>query len=286
VTAPGGSSAPSDLPVLRVDGLSVGYGRDSVVLHDISIDVPQRSVVAVLGANGAGKTTLVRSITGLLTLHGGRLHGGTIRISGRDVTGSPPHRIVASGVAQVPEGRLVFPNLSVSDNLRVGGATCTRTQLNVRLGQVYDLFPVLRERRKQHVGLMSGGEQQMVAIGRALMAAPKLLVLDEVSLGLAPRAVQAIFERLAHARELLGTAMLVIEQNAPLAMELADYVYVLESGRVAISGSSEDMSRDRRVQEAYLGVSGTERRTDAAHVGSPRTASSDEGGASDDSAAP
>ncbi len=198
--------------ILDVQNLSAGYGRMGLVLDGISLSVPEGQIVALLGANGAGKTTLIRAIAGLMSLHGGRLAEGRVMVAGEDASRLPADRIVRLGVAHVPEGRLVFRTLSVADNLAVGAAVLPRSRRNERMDAIYDLFPRLAERRSQPAGLLSGGEQQMLAVGRALAAAPRLMLIDELSLGLAPLIVRAIYERLRQILTSFGTSMLVVEQ--------------------------------------------------------------------------
>jgi branched-chain amino acid transport system ATP-binding protein len=241
-------------PVLDISGLSVAYGRKAVALSDASITVPKGSIVALIGANGAGKSTLIRSVSGLIGLHGGTIVGGEVRLDGKAITELPADRIVRMGMGQVPEGRLVFKNLTVAENLEVGGAILPRSTLKNRLDAVYDLFPRLAERRDQAAGLMSGGEQQMLALGRALAASPRILLIDELSLGLAPLIVSAIYKQLSKVRDDFGTALLVVEQNARLALRICDYAYVLERGVVIMHGTATEISSSARMREAYLGA--------------------------------
>ncbi len=241
--------------ILDVQNLSAGYGRMGLVLDGISLSVPEGQIVALLGANGAGKTTLIRAIAGLMSLHGGRLAEGRVMVAGEDASRLPADRIVRLGVAHVPEGRLVFRTLSVADNLAVGAAVLPRSRRNERMDAIYDLFPRLAERRSQPAGLLSGGEQQMLAVGRALAAAPRLMLIDELSLGLAPLIVRAIYERLRQILTSFGTSMLVVEQNARLALQYCDQAYVLEGGRIALSGAAEALKTDPRMQDLYLGAS-------------------------------
>ena len=195
-------------PILEVKGLSVGYARKGLALEDVSLSVPGGSIVALLGANGAGKTTLIRAITGLLGLHHGHIEQGSVMLSGQAILGLPSHKLVRMGMAQVPEGRLVFKQLSVEDNLSVGAAILPRSQVKERMDAVYSLFPRLLERRTQAAGWLSGGEQQMLALGRALVSGPKLLLVDELSLGLAPLIVQSIYKQLRVVAQTMGTSML------------------------------------------------------------------------------
>jgi branched-chain amino acid transport system ATP-binding protein len=248
-------------PLLTVDNIEVAYGV-SLALRGVSFTVPDHGAVALLGPNGAGKTTTIRAISGLLDLHHGTIRDGEVRLDGTTLNAMKPHKIVAAGVAQVPEGRHVFKELSVEENLLVGASARSGGSTDETMTQVFDLFPRLKERFKQQAGWLSGGEQQMVAIGRALMASPRLLLLDEVSLGLAPLVIEDIFERLREVRRDLGTAMLLVEQNARVALGFADYGYILESGRIALEGPSEALRDDPTVKESYLGA-----RRDGATVG-------------------
>jgi branched-chain amino acid transport system ATP-binding protein len=248
--APGTGSAA---PLLVADNVEVVYGV-SLALRGISFVVPENGAVALLGPNGAGKTTTIRAISGLLDLHHGSIRDGEIRLDGVSLKGMRTDRIVGAGVAQVPEGRHVFKELTVEENLRVGASARVKPGVDDTMAQIFDLFPRLKERFKQQAGWLSGGEQQMVAIGRALMAAPRLLLLDEVSLGLAPLVIEDIFERLREVRRDLGTAMLLVEQNARVALGFAEYGYILESGRIALEGPSGALRDDPTVRESYLGA--------------------------------
>lgn len=240
--------------LLVVDNLSVGYARKGLALENVSLKVPAGSIVTLLGANGAGKTTLIRAVTGLLDIHGGRTTGGSIRLQDRPIGGLPAHKRVRLGMTQSPEGRLTFKNLTVEENLLVGAAVLPRGERQAGLDTVYELFPRLGERRKQAAGWMSGGEQQMLALGRALIARPKLLLVDELSLGLAPLLVKSIYEELTKVGERLGTAMLVVEQNAKLALSFASYAYVLDRGRITVSGTAEEVAASTAMHESYLGT--------------------------------
>lgn len=239
--------------ILQVDRLHVGYGDGPDVLRDVTLRVPDQGAVAVIGANGAGKTTLVRALSGLLSFHSGQVRSGTLRLGGDDVATMSSHEIVRRGVAQVPEGRMVFNHLTVEENLRIGsmGGTAPR-EFAESAAQIYDLFPILGDRRRQQAGWMSGGEQQMVAIGRALMARPSLMLLDEVSLGLAPRIISDIVASLERIRRDYGTAFLVVEQNATVALELSDTVHIMERGQL-IEEDVSDGSLGERIRGAYLG---------------------------------
>ena len=251
-SAPAGGTAPVR-PLLAVDNIEVVYGV-SLALRGISFVVPENGAVALLGPNGAGKTTTIRAISGLLDVHHGSIRDGDVQFGGRSLKGVRPDRIVNAGVAQVPEGRLVFKELTVEENLRVGASARGSSGVDDTMTQVFDLFPRLKERIRQQAGWLSGGEQQMVAIGRALMASPRLLLLDEVSLGLAPRVIEDIFDRLREVRDELGTSMLLVEQNARVALGFAEYGYILESGRIALEGSSDALRDDPTVKESYLGA--------------------------------
>ena len=228
--------------VLEVDGLHAGYGPVNV-LEDVSFTVGEGETVALLGANGAGKTTTLRAISGMLKPRG-RVH-----IGGRDVTGRATEKIVKLGVAHVPEGRGTFAPLTVEENLRLGAYTSGKPDME----RAFALFPRLQERRHQRAGTLSGGEQQMLAIGRALMLRPKLMLLDEPSLGLAPNLTRELFKILRQIKEDEGTAMLIVEQNANLVLEFADAAHVLETGRVVLSGTAGEVSADESMRRAYLG---------------------------------
>ena len=240
--------------MLNIDGLSVGYARKGLALEDVSLTVPSGAMVALLGANGAGKTTLIRAASGLLDLHGGRVAKGSVRLAGRPVQDMPAHRRVRLGMAQAPEGRLVFKRLSVEDNLLVGAAILPRARRQEGLDSIYALFPRLFERRRQAAGWMSGGEQQMLALGRALIGKPRLLLVDELSLGLAPLIVRSIYEQLRRVGGALGTSMLVVEQNARLALEFAHSAYVLDRGRIAFSGTAAEVAASEAMRDSYLGA--------------------------------
>jgi len=234
-----------------VSGLSARYGPVHA-LRDVSLDVRAGELVALIGANGAGKSTLLRTIAGLLAPTAGR-----VAVDGRDVTGRAPEALLRAGVALVPERRRIFGDLTVLDNLELGGYALPRgrafaSRLAAGVEAAYDRFPVLRQRSRQLAGTLSGGEQQMLAIGRALMTRPRLLLCDEPSLGLAPLVVQEIMRLLAVLRA-AGTTILLVEQNARLALRFADRAYVLEVGRVALSGASADLLADDQLKAAYLG---------------------------------
>ena len=225
-----------------------GYGQASV-LHGVSLRVDAGSIVAVLGSNGAGKTTLMRTIAGLLTARAGRLV-----YAGADMTPLNAAARVGAGIALVPEGRLIFPEFTVEENLLVGAfAKRVRPARYAILEELYMRYPVLRERRRQTAGTLSGGQQQMLAIGRGLMSKPRLLLLDEPSLGLAPRAVTELFDMIREIRQ-VGTTILLVEQNARRTLEIADQAFVLETGGIAVSGAASALLNDDRVRRAYLGL--------------------------------
>ncbi|HXV93385.1 MAG TPA: ABC transporter ATP-binding protein [Pseudonocardia sp.] len=239
--------------MLSVRGLSVRYGRSVGALSDVDIEVPGDAVLAVLGGNGAGKSTLLRAVSGTLRLHRGAVTAGEIEFDGERIDRLDPAAIVRRGVVAVPEGRQVFARMTVEENLRAGGLGARSAQVRTAARErVQELFPVLAERAHQRAGLLSGGEQQMLAIGRALMSGPKLLLLDEPSLGLAPRMVGRIASivREIHAQ---GTAVVLVEQNATMALQVADHAVALEVGRIALSGSAADLAASDEVAQLYLG---------------------------------
>ena len=234
--------------MLEVENLHVSYGAIKA-LHGVSISVPQGSIVTLIGANGAGKSTTLRALSGLV-----KAASGSIRYEGADITGIPAHKIVSRGLCHVPEGRMIFANLTVQENLAMG-AYLQRDKAWVakQTDYVYHLFPRLQERESQAAGTLSGGEQQMLAIGRALLGNPKFLMLDEPSLGIAPLLVKSIFERIVEINREQGLTILLVEQNANLALDVSSYGYVLETGAVLLEGPSADLKANPRVQEAYLG---------------------------------
>ncbi|MFF8603182.1 ABC transporter ATP-binding protein [Streptomyces sp. NPDC015232] len=239
---------------LEVSELSAGYGPVRA-LREVSLTVPEGAVVTVLGGNGAGKSTLLRAVSRTLSFHGGAVTSGSVSFGGRQIGALPPDRVVAAGISQVPEGRQVFARMSVEDNLRAGalGARGDRRARAAALRRVHELFPVLADRARQRAGLLSGGEQQMLAVGRALMAAPRLLLLDEPSLGLAPLMAARIADTIREINA-QGTAVLLVEQNAALALRLADRAYVLEVGEVTLSGPAAELAASDEVRRRYLGV--------------------------------
>lgn len=238
---------PSE-PLLSVDGLSSHYGPIQA-LHGISLKVNPGELVAMVGANGAGKTTLLHTISGVQKASSGQIH-----FDGEKITQKPAHKIVAAGICHVPEGRQVFPPLSVEDNLMLGGYSQRKDKewLETELARIYDLFPILKEKSHQAAGTLSGGQQQMLAIGRALLGRPRLLLLDEPSMGLAPLLVAEIFRVIRELNE-KGVTILLVEQNARAALGIANRGYVLETGRVVLSADADELLADEAVQRAYLG---------------------------------
>ena len=235
-------------PALEVEHLQVRYG-DLVGVADVSLKVPEGGVVALLGSNGAGKTTTLNAIAGLVPAS-----AGNIRWQGEPINGLAAHAIVPKGLALSPEGWRLFVSQTVEQNLHLGATTLAdRTQLDALLARVYDIFPRLAERRRQRAGTLSGGERQMLALGRALMSAPRLLMLDEPSLGLAPTVVEQLYDTLERLHE-EGLTLLLAEQSVPLALEIADYAYVLQTGETVLEGPAEALENDPQVQRIYLGL--------------------------------
>ena len=231
--------------MLKIDELRVSYGGIEAV-KGISMEVPERKIVTLIGANGAGKSTTLRTIAGLVKPAHGRIH-----LQGDDITGLNPDRIVSKGITLVPEGRRVFPDLTVLENLKVG-AYLRNDSIEDDLKWVYELFPRLQERSWQPAGTLSGGEQQMLAVGRALMSRPKIMMMDEPSLGLAPIVVQGIFDIIREINR-QGVTILLIEQNANMALKIADLAYVMETGNITRSGTGQELLNDESIKEAYLG---------------------------------
>ena len=237
--------------MLKLDGVVAGYD-DVTCLHGVSLEVRRGEIVTLIGANGAGKSTTLKTVSGLLAPR-----AGIIEFDGQPIAGRSPDAIVALGLVQVPEGRRVFPELSVEENLRVGAyLVANRAKVRDMLADVYARFPRLAERRRQLAGTLSGGEQQMLAFGRAMMAQPKLLMLDEPSLGLAPRMVDEVMRSIRMFRE-SGVTIFLVEQNANLALRLADRAYVMETGQITMSGSGAQLLADARVRASYLGAKTT-----------------------------
>ncbi|HZB19103.1 MAG TPA: ABC transporter ATP-binding protein [Blastococcus sp.] len=242
--------------MLSIESLHVTYGGAVQAVRGVSMEVPDGKVVAVLGSNGAGKSTLLRTISGTLRLHRGRVESGSVRFGETDLASRDPAQTVRMGLVQVPEGRRIFGRLTVEENLRAGGMGNKDKQAKARAqDRVYEMFPVLKERGSQRGALLSGGEQQMLAIGRALMASPKLLLLDEPSLGLAPRIIGQIGEVIAEINR-QGTSVLLVEQNATMALGVADLAYVLDVGEVSLSGDARELAQTDEVQRLYLGHDG------------------------------
>jgi branched-chain amino acid transport system ATP-binding protein len=234
--------------MLELKGASAAYGAVPAISH-VSIDVNAGEAVGLLGANGAGKSTTLRAISGLV-----RLTSGAIGFDGIDLASLPPHKIPELGIAHVPEGRQVFPEMTVQENLEIGAFVPTaKAERTKTMELVYEIFPRLAERKRQLAGTMSGGEQQMLAVGRGLMLKPRLLMLDEPSLGLAPVMTDVTFEKIAEIHK-MGTAILLVEQNVSRALSLVDRAYVLESGRVTMHGKSDELANSKQVQAAYLGI--------------------------------
>lgn len=233
--------------MLKLENVSAGYGHLEVV-HEVSIEVEAGELVAIIGANGAGKTTTLRAISGFIGPS-----SGDVFFEGESLVGKSPHDTVKRGLVQVPEGRSLFGNLTVLENLSMGGYTRTSEERATALDEVYELFPILGERRSQLAATLSGGQQQMVAIGRALMAKPRLLMLDEPSLGLDPKTTARVFSVVEKVRE-TGVAVLIVEQDAVKTLRLADRAYVMESGEVTLEGSGEELLENSKVRSAYLGL--------------------------------
>jgi branched-chain amino acid transport system ATP-binding protein len=242
------------LPVLEVANLEVVYNETLLVLRGISLSVPEGKIVTLLGTNGAGKTTTLRAIGGLLDVHEGEITKGSVTFEGRKLEGLDPADIVTAGITQVLEGRRIFAEMTVQENLMTGAHTVRdKARIDAAYERVMGLFPPLKERLTRTAGYLSGGEQQMLAIGRALMASPKLLILDEPSLGLAPKLVQTIRDIIVEVNQ-QGTAVLLIEQNARMALSIAHHGYVMETGRIVLDGPAEKLLKDEDVREFYLGL--------------------------------
>ncbi|HSQ86050.1 MAG TPA: ABC transporter ATP-binding protein [Desulfobacterales bacterium] len=236
--------------MLKIEGLNAAYGSIQV-LKNISLKVPKGKVVSIIGANGAGKSTLLKSISGLM-----KISKGSILYKDKDIAGMPANRIVGLGISQVPEGRQIFAHLSVLDNIHLGAYLYfkrnNRLEIKERVDRIYEIFPILETRSKQIAGTLSGGEQQMLAIARALMAQPELILLDEPSMGIAPLIVREIFNVIQQLNK-SGTTVLLVEQNARIALKVAHYSYVLERGEIVMEGLAEELLDNPRVKEVYLG---------------------------------
>jgi branched-chain amino acid transport system ATP-binding protein len=254
---------PTTEPLLTVDDLQVAYHRVAVALHGVSLRVMPKTVVALVGNNGAGKTTTLRAISGFIGLDDARVIAGSIRFAGQRIENQPPHANTARGIVIVPERDKIFPNLTVTENLAVAASSRASAAERGRLeALVFQFFPALAELRRRVAGLLSGGERQMLAFGSAIVCKPELLLVDELSLGLAPVVVDDLARRVSSIRQELGITVLLVEQNAAVALAIADYGYVLENGRVALEGPAAELRGRREIQESYLGqASGEERRS-------------------------
>jgi len=244
-------------PLLRLEKVEVTYHRVITAVQGVTLEVPKGSIVALLGTNGAGKTTTLRAISGFIGLDDARITDGSITYRGERVENRPPHQITSLGIALVPERSKVFENLTVDENLE---AAVPRRGTRFGKALVYEHFPALARLQRREAGYLSGGERQMLGIGSALMCGPELLLVDELSLGLAPLAVEELGRALRGIRERLGTTLLVVEQNAHVALDLADYAYVIENGRIVLDGTPERLRAHQDVREFYLGAGGGERR--------------------------
>ena len=238
--------------MLRASNVEVVYDDVVLALRGVSLSVPEGKIVALLGSNGAGKTTLLRALTGLLDIHDGEITKGGVSLDDEPIHRLKPERIVGRGVRQVLEGRRVFVELSVEDNLKVGAHTA-RAAMRANLDRIYELFPVLADRRAKTAGYLSGGEQQMLAIGRAMMSEPRYLLLDEPSLGLSPKLVEQVRDVIVEINR-VGTGILLVEQNATMALSIASHGYVMETGRIVLDKPAEALLRDDDVREFYLGL--------------------------------
>ena len=235
------------MAMLEIENIEVYYGAINA-LKGISFNVEQGEIIALIGANGAGKTTTLHTVTGLIPAR-----SGTIRLNGKDITKTPAHKIVSMGMAHVPEGRRVFAQLSVYENLMLGAYTRKdKAEISESLEHVYERFPRLKERTKQSAGTLSGGEQQMLAMGRALMSKPSIILMDEPSMGLSPLYVNEIFDIIGEINR-SGTTVLLVEQNAKKALSIANRAYVLETGKISLSGDAKELMNDEKVKKAYLG---------------------------------
>ena len=247
--------------MLSVQNLEVVYQDVILVLRGVSFEIPKGEIVSLLGSNGSGKTTVIRSITGLLDVQNGDITKGSISVDGEDITNAKPSKIVEKGIAQVLEGRRIFAELTVVENLRLGGHTNSK-EIPDNIDRVLDLFPILKERSKGEAGYLSGGEQQMLAIGRALMSNPNYLLLDEPSLGLAPKLVDQIAELITEINS-QGVTVLLVEQNANMALNVSNHGYIMETGNIVMDNPSQELLQDQDVREFYLGLNpeGTNRKS-------------------------
>lgn len=244
-------------PLLEINNLKIVYDGAIEAVRDVSLTVPEGAIVALLGSNGAGKSTVLKTVSGVLAIEEGEIEKGTVVFEGAPISNRSAEEIVRCGLIQVPEGRRLFVNMTVEENLMMGGYLQSPARMRELRDIVFDLFPRVAERRSQIAGYLSGGEQQMVAVGRALMASPKLLALDEPSLGLAPLIIDAIYDIVERLRREMGMTILLVEQSAAHALAVADYAYILENGRIVLDGDAAKLSRNTEVQEYYLGRSST-----------------------------
>jgi branched-chain amino acid transport system ATP-binding protein len=247
--------------VLALTNVQVVYDKAIEAVRDVSMQVAAGRIVALLGSNGAGKSTLLKAVSGILSQEDGEIVGGAIHLDGAPLARQSPRAIVERGCVQVPEGRALFATLTVEENLAMGAFTRSAAERREGLERIYALFPRVKERRTQTAGYLSGGEQQMVAIGRALMARPRLLMLDEPSLGLAPQIVDDIFETVLRLNRDEGLTVLLVEQNAQLALQVSSYGYVIENGRIVLDGSAESLRANNDVREFYLGFAAGARKS-------------------------
>ena len=247
--------------MLEVKNLEVVYQDVILVLRGVSLQIPKGKIVSLLGSNGSGKTTVIRSITGLLDVQNGDITKGNVIVDGEDITNFKPSKIVEKGIAQVLEGRRIFSELTVVENLRLGGHTNSK-EINKNIDKIFELFPILKKRSKGEAGYLSGGEQQMLAIGRALMSEPTYLLLDEPSLGLAPKLVDQIAELITEINS-QGVTVLLVEQNANMALNISHHGYIMETGNIVMDNSSKKLLDDQDVREFYLGLNaeGTKRKS-------------------------
>jgi branched-chain amino acid transport system ATP-binding protein len=258
--APAPAAAPREPDLLAIDNLEVAYDDVVLVLRGVSFAVPKASIVTLLGPNGAGKSTTLKSISGLLKAENGEIVAGDIRFEGRSIAHSPADRIVRGGIIQVMEGRRIIGDMTVLDNLKAGAFTRRDREVDSDIERVYAYFPRLRERNGL-AGYLSGGEQQMLAIGRAMMARPRMMLLDEPSMGLAPMLVQEVFAIIERLNRELGITMLLVEQNAHMALKVANYGYIMEQGKIVLDGTRGALSANEDVKEFYLGGGGNTRKS-------------------------
>jgi len=250
------AKAVGEQPILAINNLQIIYDDAIEAVRDVSLSVPEGAIVALLGSNGAGKSTVLKALSGILEVEDGEIEKGNISFRGERLDGLSAEAIVRKGIVQVPEGRRLFINLTVDENLMMGGYLQPQAEMRALRDAVFELFPRVAEKRNQTAGYLSGGEQQMVAIGRALMASPKLLALDEPSLGLAPLIIETIYETIVRLRREMGMTILLVEQSAAQALAVADYGYILENVPVVLDGDAASLERSAEVQEFYLGYAG------------------------------